>query len=65
VLSLGETAARALKGWRLAKPPGRTLVFGTANGQPDLLGNLQRRLLNPPLSVFMWLIAQLNRRAPA
>jgi integrase len=44
---LGETAARALKEWRLAQPPGRTLVFGTASDKPDMLGNLQRRLLSP------------------
>jgi integrase len=44
---LGETAARALKEWRLAQPPGRALVFGTAADKPDGLGNLQRRLLVP------------------
>jgi integrase len=44
---LGETAARALKEWRLAQPPGRALVFGTAADKPDVLGNLQRRLLSP------------------
>ena len=46
-IPLGETAARALKEWRLAQPPGRTLVFGTATDRPDVLGNLQRRLLTP------------------
>ena len=44
---LGETAARALKEWRLAQSPGRSLVFGTATDKPDLLGNLRRRLLSP------------------
>ena len=56
---LGETAARALKEWKLAQPPRtikengkgrripRTLVFGTASDRPDMLGNLQRRLLSP------------------
>lgn len=44
---LGEIAGRALKEWRLAQPPGRTLVFGTGSGKPDLLPNLQRRLLSP------------------
>ena len=44
---LGETAARALKVWRLAQPAGRSLVFGTAADKPDVLGNLQRRLLSP------------------
>jgi len=44
---LGETTVRALKEWRLAQPPGRALVFGTASDRPDMLGNLQRRLLTP------------------
>jgi integrase len=44
---LGETAAKALKEWRLAQPHGRALVFGTASDKPDMLGNLQRRLLTP------------------
>jgi integrase len=44
---LGETAARALREWKLAQPPGRTLVFGTASDRPDMLGNLTRRLLAP------------------
>jgi integrase len=60
LVPLGETAARALKEWRLAQPPvkaedeqgneigrPRTLVFGTASDKPDVLGNLQRRLLAP------------------
>ena len=46
-IPLGETATRALKEWRLAQPPGRALVFGTASDRPDMLGNLQRRLLTP------------------
>lgn len=44
---LGEATVRALKEWRLAQPPGRTLVFGTARDKPDLLGNIQRRALDP------------------
>jgi integrase len=44
---LGQTAAQALREWRLAQPPGRALVFGTAKDRPDMLGNLQRRLLTP------------------
>jgi integrase len=56
---LGETAAKALKEWKLAQPPRttkengeekripRVLVFGTASDKPDMLGNLQRRLLTP------------------
>ena len=44
---LGETAARALREWKLAQPPGRTLVFGTASDRPDMRSNLQRRLLSP------------------
>jgi integrase len=44
---LGEIAVRAVKEWRLAQPPGRALAFGTASDRPDMLGNLQRRLLDP------------------
>jgi integrase len=44
---LGETAVRALKEWRLAQPHGRALCFGTSADKPDMLGNLQRRLLTP------------------
>jgi integrase len=44
---LSEMAVRALKEWRLAQPPGRSLVFGTARDRPDMLTNLQRRLLTP------------------
>jgi integrase len=46
-IPLGETAVRALKEWRIAQPPGRSLVFGTATDRPDMLSNLQRRLLTP------------------
>ncbi|MCC2652636.1 MAG: integrase [Geminicoccaceae bacterium] len=46
-IPLGEVATRVLKEWRLAQPPGRSLVFGTAADRPDVLGNLQRRLLTP------------------
>ena len=56
---LSETAAPALKEWKLAQPPRtikengeekrvpRGLVFGTASDRPDMLGNLQRRVLSP------------------
>jgi integrase len=59
---LGETAAQALKEWRLAQPPivtmedgkekrrPRALVFGTSTDRPDMLSNLQRRLLDPLMS---------------
>jgi len=47
MVPLGETTARALKAWRLAQPPGRALVFGTSTDRPDMLSNLQRRLLTP------------------
>jgi integrase len=46
-IPLGATTVRALKEWRLAQPHGRALVFGTASDRPDMLGNLQRRLLAP------------------
>jgi integrase len=51
---LGETAARALKAWKIAQPPiayreGRekrqrpaSLVFGTGTDRPDGLANLRR-----------------------
>ena len=44
---LGEVAVRALKAWKLAQAPGRALVFGTGADRPDMLGNLQHRLLSP------------------
>ena len=44
---LGELSMRALKEWKLAQPPGRTLVFGTASDRPDTLVNLTNRLLIP------------------
>jgi integrase len=44
---LGQTAAQALRAWKLAQPNGRTLVFGTAHDRPDGHGNLQRRVLTP------------------
>jgi integrase len=44
---LGQTAAQALREWKLAQPLGRALVFGTASDKPDMLGDLQRRLLMP------------------
>jgi integrase len=46
-IPLGQTAAHALREWKLAQPGGRVLVFGTAKDRPDMLGNLQRRLLTP------------------
>jgi integrase len=46
-IPLGEVTVKALKEWRLAQPHGRALVFGTASNKPDLLGNLQKRLLSP------------------
>jgi integrase len=45
---LSATAAAALLAWRGDKIyPGSALVFATASGKPDMLGNLQRRLLDP------------------
>src|SRR5919106_918418 len=57
-IELGEMTVRALREWRLAQPPlvtkdehgneikrPRTLVFGTASDKPDMLGNLQDRVL--------------------
>jgi integrase len=44
---LGEVAVRAVKAWKLALAPGRTLLLGTASDRPDMLNNLQRRLLDP------------------
>ena len=56
---LGETAARALRAWKLAQPPityredgekrqrPPTLVFGTGGDRPDGLANLRRRVLEP------------------
>ena len=46
-IPLGQRTAQALREWRLAQPPGRTLVFGTRTGRPDALTNLQRSLLAP------------------
>ncbi len=46
---LGELAAQALRAWKLAQPPGRALVFGTAGGRPDRLYNLNMALLDPVL----------------
>jgi integrase len=44
---LGDVTVRAMKEARLAQPPGRALLFGTGTDRPDMLGNLQRRLLDP------------------
>jgi len=46
-IPLGESTVNALKAWKLAQPPGRRLVFGTSTDRPDMLGNIQRRLLGP------------------
>jgi integrase len=53
---LGQTAVQALREWRLAQPPGRKLVFGTASDRPDMLTNLRRRLLVP-----LWAAAGVPR----
>jgi integrase len=45
-IELGSVTVRALKEWRLAQPSGRTLVFGTVSDRPDMLGNLQDRVLD-------------------
>jgi len=56
---LGDVAVRALRAWKVAQTPvvyrengeekrrPHVLVFGTATDRPDMLGNLQRRLLSP------------------
>jgi integrase len=59
-IPLGQTAAQALRAWKLAQPPvafqaasgarqqrPHELVFGTRTDRPDLLANLQRRVLGP------------------
>lgn len=58
-IPLGETAAQALRAWKLAQPPitscddgekrqrPPTLVFGTGKDRPDGLANLRRRVLEP------------------
>ena len=46
-IPIGEATVRALREWRLAQPPGRKLVFGTASDRPSTLDNLQKRLLTP------------------
>ena len=47
IIPIGEATVRALREWRLAQPPGRKLVFGTASDRPSTLDNLQKRLLTP------------------
>jgi integrase len=37
---LSATTAQALREWRLAQPPGRSLVFGTGSDRPDTPSNL-------------------------
>ena len=37
---------QALKEWKIEQPGGRQLVFGTASDKPDLLGNMQTRVLD-------------------
>lgn len=49
-IGLNATTVRALKEWKLAQPAGRTLVFGTRSDKPDMLGNLQRRLIDATLA---------------
>jgi integrase len=61
-IGLNATTVRALKEWKLAQPPvtyregnekrqrPHRLVFGTATDRPDMLGNLQRRLINATLA---------------
>jgi len=62
-IGLNATTVRTLKEWKLAQPPApyiakdgekrhaqRGKVFGTATGYADMLGNIQRRVLNPLLS---------------
>jgi integrase len=58
---LGEPAAQALRGWKLAQPPityhedgekkqrPATLVFGTGMDRPDTLPNIRARLLAPAM----------------
>jgi integrase len=46
-IPISEATVQALREWRLAQPPGRKLVFGTATDRPDMLGNLQKHLLTP------------------
>lgn len=58
-IELGSTTAQALRQWKAAQPPlviegengeqitrPHALVFGTASDRPDLLGNLQKRVLD-------------------
>jgi integrase len=44
---LGVTATQALREWRLAQPPGHTLVFGMRVDRPMTHTNLYHRLLMP------------------
>jgi integrase len=46
-IPLGEVTAQALKEWRLAQPPGRTLVFGNSRDNPEHLANIHARVLVP------------------
>jgi integrase len=47
---LGASAAQALRAWKIAQPPGRSLVFGTGTDRPESLPNLRRRVLAPMLA---------------
>jgi integrase len=49
-IPLGDPAAHALRAWKLAQPPGRSLVFGTGSDRPDSLPNLRRSVLAPMLA---------------
>jgi len=49
-IPLSETSAQALRVWKLAQPPGRSLVFGTSTDRPDSLSNIRRRVLAPTLA---------------
>jgi integrase len=44
---LGERATLALREWRLAQPPGRTLVFGNASDRATRLESLQPSVVDP------------------
>jgi integrase len=45
-IPLGKAAVRALMEWKVSQPGGRALLFGTGADKPDMLGNLQARVLD-------------------
>jgi integrase len=49
-IPLSETSAQALRVWKLAQPPGRSLVFGTSTDRPDSLSNIRRSILAPTIA---------------